>query len=71
MFSTHCNSHVKSWRNKTNPQIITKNKPFINKYNQERRNFPSFLLSELPLFLQNEKQLELHKNVCEKKIFVI
>ena len=40
MFSIHCNSGVKLWRNKKDLQRITKPKPFINKYNWERINYP-------------------------------
>ena len=35
MFSIRCNNHVKD------PQRITKIKPFINKYNWQRINYPS------------------------------
>ena len=41
MLSTPWNSRVKSWRNKKDPQRITKVKPFINKYNWEGINIPS------------------------------
>ena len=41
MDSIRCNSHVKSWRNKKNPQRIIKHKPFRNKYNWEGIDFPS------------------------------
>ena len=41
MLSIHCNSCVKSWRNKKKSENITKIKPFINKYNWERIHFPS------------------------------
>ena len=41
MLSTPRNSRVKSWRNKKDPQRITKVKPFINKYNWEGINIPS------------------------------
>ena len=41
MFSLRCNSRIKSWRNKKDPQRITKIKSFINKYNWEGVNYPS------------------------------
>ena len=41
MFSIGCNSRVKFWRNKKNPQKIAKIKPFTNKYNWEGIHFPS------------------------------
>ena len=42
MFSIHCNSCAKSWRNKKkDPQRITKSKAFIHKYNWEGINYPS------------------------------
>ena len=41
MSSLRCNSRIKSWRNKKDPQRITKIKSFINKYNWEGVNYPS------------------------------
>ena len=41
MFSKHCNCHIKLWRNKKDPQRITRIKPFINKYIWEEIHFPS------------------------------
>ena len=42
MLPVCCNSRVKSWKNRKDPEKITKIKPFINKYNwEERRNFTS------------------------------
>ena len=41
MFSLHCNSPVKSWRNKKRFAKNNKNQQFINKYNWEGINFPS------------------------------
>ena len=41
MWSIRCNSLIKLWRNKKNPQRIKKIKPFINKYNWEGINYPS------------------------------
>ena len=41
MLSICCNSRVKSWRNRKNPERTTKIKPFINKYNSEEISFPS------------------------------
>ena len=41
MLSIHCNSRVKSWRRKKEPQRLTKIKPFLNKYNWEENNYPS------------------------------
>ena len=42
MLPVCCNSGVKSWKNRKNPEKITKIKPFINKYNwEEGRNFTS------------------------------
>ena len=38
MFSILFNSRIKLWRNE---KRITKTKPFINKYNREKINFPS------------------------------
>ena len=39
MLSICCNSCVKSWRNKKDPQEITKTKPFINSYNWKKIKF--------------------------------
>ena len=41
MFSICCNSHVKFWRNKKNPQRIKKIKPFINEYNWQGTSYAS------------------------------
>ena len=41
MFSMHCNSCVKSLRNKERSTKKTKIKPFINNYNQEGIKFSS------------------------------
>ena len=41
MFSIRYNSRIKLWRNEKSPQKVTKFKPFINKYNCERINYPS------------------------------
>ena len=51
MFSIHCNSHVKSWRNKKDPQRKRKIKPFINNCKWEGINF----LSEKDAWKKNEK----------------
>ena len=40
MISIRCNSLVKSWRNKKTLQRITKIKPFIDKCNWEKINYP-------------------------------
>ena len=40
MLSICCNSPVKSWRNKKDPERITTIKPFISKYNYEGIHFP-------------------------------
>ena len=39
MLLIRCNSRVKFIRQKNDPQIVTKIKPFINKYNWEGINF--------------------------------
>ena len=52
MFSIRCNNHVKLWRNKKDPQRITKITLFINKYNWERKNFHS----------ENDDWIKLEKN---------
>ena len=41
MLSIHCNSRVKSWRRKKEPQRLTKIKPFLNKCNWEEKSYPS------------------------------
>ena len=42
MLSIRCNSRVQSWKKSgKNPERITKIKPFTNKYQWERINFPS------------------------------
>ena len=41
MLSIRSNNHVKSWKNRKNPERITKIKAFINKYKWERVNFQS------------------------------
>ena len=35
MFSIHCNSRFKSWKNRKRPQRIIKIKLFVDKYNCE------------------------------------
>ena len=39
MFSKCCNSRIKLWRNKKNPQRIIKIKAFITKYNWKGINY--------------------------------
>ena len=41
MLTISCNSHVRLWTNKKYPQKITNLKAFIDKYNWERKNYPS------------------------------
>ena len=41
MLSIHCSSCVKSWRNRKNPERITKIKPFMNKYKWKGIHFQS------------------------------
>ena len=40
MPSICCNSRIKLWRNKKDPQRITKIKPFIDKYSRTETNLP-------------------------------
>ena len=41
MFSTCCNSGIKSWRKQKDLKKLTKIKPFTNKYNWKAINFLS------------------------------
>ena len=41
MILIHCNNYIRSWKNKKDLQIISKIKPFINKYNWKGISVPS------------------------------
>ena len=41
MFSIHCNSRIKSWKNQKRSTKKDRIKLFLNKYNWGKTNFPS------------------------------
>ena len=87
MFSLCCNSCVKLWRKKKDPQIITKNTPFTTKYNWEGINVPSekddwkkivknnVTIALNILYAEKEKIYSVydskHKSNCEKQVIFL